>query len=62
MQLVKQNADDAGLRKVYFENSSPEGIGIAPIEPKTLKSMKILLTELSWYNYPQMKTVLDNVK
>ena len=62
MQLVKQNSDDEGLRKVYFENSSPKGLGITPIEPKTLKSMNILLTELSWYNYPQMKTLLDEVK
>jgi len=59
MQLIKQNADDEDLRKVYFENSYPEGIGITPIEPKTLKSMKILLTELSWYNYQQMSNTLD---
>ena len=62
MQLVKQNSDNDGLRKVYFEKNPPQGLGIEPIDEKTLKSMKILLTELSWYNDPLMIRLSKNVK
>jgi len=37
-------------------------LGIEPIDEKTLKSMKILLTELSWYNDPLMIRLSKNVK
>ncbi len=62
VQLVKQNADNDDMYKLFITDTVPTGNGIIAFDRTLLNSLKAYTIERMWYNKLQMIKQNNNVR